>query len=55
MGNFDSVANVLSAFRHMSGALWTGYEAGAWGNITTRINGGTDFNNTISTTADQGF
>jgi hypothetical protein len=55
VGNFDSVANVLSAYRYMSGTLWTGYEAWAWNNITTRINGGTDFNNTISTTADQGF
>jgi hypothetical protein len=55
VGIYDSVANVLSAFRYMSGAMWTGYEAWAWGNITTRINGGTDFNNTISTTADQGF
>ncbi len=27
VGNFDSVANVLSAYRYMSGALWTGYEA----------------------------
>jgi hypothetical protein len=55
VGIYDSVANVLSAFRYMSGAMWTGYEAWAWANITTRINGGTDFNNTISTTADQGF
>lgn len=27
VGNYDSVANVLSAYRYMSGALWTGYEA----------------------------
>ena len=27
IGVYDSVANVLSAYRYLSGALWTGYEA----------------------------
>lgn len=33
IGVYDSVANVLSAYRYVSGAAWTSYEAGAWATV----------------------
>lgn len=56
MGVYDNVANVLSAFRYLSGALWTSYEAGPYATVASRISGGTDFANTIqNTSGDLGF
>lgn len=50
------MANVLSAYRYLSGATWTAYEAGPYATVASRITGGTDFANTIQATpADLGF
>lgn len=56
VGIYDSVANVLSAFRYVSGTPWTAYEADAYGTVRGNIVSGTDFNNTIQATGgDLGF
>lgn len=56
VGVFDSVANIISAFRHISGPAWTGYQANGYTTVRTRINNGNDFTNTIqSTNGDMGF
>lgn len=56
VGIYDSVANVLSAFRYVSGPAWTAYEADAYGTVRANIVSGTDFNNTIQATGgDLGF
>ena len=55
IGVYDSVANVLSAFRYLSGSMWTAYEAGAYATVAGRITGGTDFANTYVSSGDLGF
>jgi hypothetical protein len=52
---YDSIANVLSAYRYISGPAWTSYEAGAWGTVAWRITGGTDFVNTYISSGDLAF
>jgi hypothetical protein len=39
VGIFDSVANVLSAQRYISGQTWAGYIAGPYGTVSTQTNG----------------
>lgn len=36
----------------MSGAMWTGYEAGTYATVASRITGGTDFANTYVSSGD---
>jgi hypothetical protein len=55
IGVYDSVANVLSAYRYVSGPAWTSYEAGAWGTVAWRITWGTDFVNTYISSGDLAF
>ncbi len=56
VGVYDNVANVISAYRYISGPVWTGYEVGPYATVAGRITGGTDFVNTIQGTAgDLGF
>ena len=49
MGIYDSVANVLSAFRYLSGTTWTAYQADRWNNVRSQIANGADFTNFIDT------
>lgn len=46
IGAYDNVANVLSAFRYLSGPAWTSYGADTWATIYTAINNKTNFSNT---------
>ena len=47
IGVYDSVANVLSAFRYLSGAIWTGYQAGPYLTVANVITTGIDYPNTF--------
>ena len=47
IGVYDSVANVLSAFRYLSGAVWTGYQAGPYATVANVITTGVDYPNTF--------
>lgn len=56
VGIYDNAANQLLAIRYLSGLTWSGYEAGAYNTISSRITSGANFNKTITTTAgDLGF
>jgi hypothetical protein len=55
VGVYDSVANVLSAYRHISGPAWTSYEAGMWNTFYQKINTGVNFPNTTIATGDLAF
>ncbi len=56
VGIYDNAANQLLAIRYLSGLTWSGYEAGAYNNISGRITSGANFNKTIQATAgDLGF
>lgn len=56
VGVSDTVGNIVSAFRYLSGAVWTGYEADPFGTLQTNITNGANFNNVIqSGTGDLGF
>jgi hypothetical protein len=56
VGIFDSVANIISAFRYVSGPVWTGYQANGWNTVRTQIANGADFTNAVQTTGwDLGF
>lgn len=37
VGVYDSVANVLSAFRYLSGMTWTGHQADRWNKVRAQI------------------
>jgi hypothetical protein len=50
VGIYDSVANVLSAQRYVSGQTWAGYIAGPYGTVSTQTNGGANYLNTIQAT-----
>lgn len=50
VGIFDSVANVISAFRYIDGPVWTGYQANGYNTVRTQIANGADFTNAIQTT-----
>lgn len=53
---YDNVANIISAYRYLSGAAWTAYEVGPYATVASRITTGTDFANTVQLTAgDLGF
>ena len=54
-GVYDSTANVLSAFRYMSGQAWTAYEAWQYNTVRGKIVAGTNFANTITANADLGY
>lgn len=56
VGVSDTNNNIVSAFRYLSGAVWTGYEADPTGTVQTNITNGANFNNVIqSGTGDLGF
>ncbi len=47
VGVSDTVTNTVSAFRYLSGAVWTGYEADPFGTIQTNITNGANLSNVI--------
>lgn len=51
-GIYDNVANQFLAMKYISGRTWAGYESGPYGNISTRITSGANFNNTTGTVGD---
>lgn len=56
VGIYDNVANVISAFRYLSGSVWSGYQANAFGTVRNQIVNGANFTNTIqATNGDLGF
>jgi hypothetical protein len=55
IGVYDSVANVLSAYRYVSGPVWTSYETALWNTLTPKINTGVNFSNTGVATGDLAF
>lgn len=50
VGIYDGVANVLSAFRYISGTPWTAHQANWYFTVRSAIAGGTNFSNVIQTT-----
>jgi hypothetical protein len=56
VGIFDSTANILSAFRYMSGTTWTAHQADGWNTVRTQIANGANFTNNVQLTGgDLGF
>lgn len=56
VGVSDTLTNTVSAFRYLSGAVWTGYEADPFGTLQSNITSGANFSNVIqSGTGDLGF
>lgn len=47
---FDNTANILSAFRFVSGVPWTAYQANGYNTVRTKIANGANFTNNIQTT-----
>lgn len=50
IGIYDNVANVLSAFRYLSGTMWTAKEADPYGTVRGNIAAWNNFNNVIQST-----
>lgn len=56
VGIYDNVANIVSAFRYLSGTTWTAYQANGWNTVRTQIANRANFTNAIQTTGgDLGF
>jgi hypothetical protein len=56
VGVYDSFANILSAFRYISGQTWTAHQADGYNTVRTRIANGLDFTNNVQLTGgDLGF
>jgi hypothetical protein len=56
VGIYDSTANIVSAFRYVSGPAWSGYQANAWNTVRAQIANGANFTNAIQATGgDLGF
>ena len=56
VGIYDSVANIVSAFRYINGPAWSGYQANWWNTVRTQIQNGANFTNTVQNTGgDLGF
>lgn len=47
VGVSDATNNIVSAFRYLSGAVWTGYEADPFGTLQSNITSGANFSNVI--------
>jgi len=47
---YDNVANVLSAFRYISGLDWTAHQANGYNTVRTQIANGANFTNDVQTT-----
>jgi hypothetical protein len=50
VGIYDGTANVLSAFRYLSGTAWTAHQANGWNTVRTQIANGANFTNNVQLT-----